>query len=473
VLFLFASWFIQAPRPEDQWRTYVSLVFFVMTALMLITASVLACFSLPNDIRLQTIHTIVTKPVHKFEIVIGRILGFSLLMTVILAVMAHLSLIYVYRGIDPAFREEVFRARQSVVGDLDFQELNEAGQLIPKVKSTNIGREWEYRSYIGGGTSQQARWRFRQIPAAVYELDRVPVEFGFDIFRTTKGGDETYKEGVSLQLTFINPAKWDYSPESYTAYRRAVEAEGRSKLGESERTAKFGYYELPSPITVVDYKTYMVTFPGSILKGDPARGIPDGQELIVQVSCRTPAQYVGMARRDLYLVPADANFYTNFLKATTGVWFLTVLVIALGVVFSTYLNALVSLLLTWLLMVCGLPQLREFIGVLAQPQTVDNPGGGPAEAMFRLLKHENLTKPLEQTTGVRILTTADQGFMYFFKIFLNLLPDLGQFDRTVYLAEGFDIPGGDLLTATLMLAGYLLPFLLVGYYLLNNREVAG
>src|SRR5262245_57658955 len=98
-VFLFASWFIQAPRPEDQWRTYISLVFFVMTALILVTASTLACFSIPTDIKLQTIHTIVTKPVHKFELVLGRILGFSLLMTVVLLIVGHLSLLYVFRGI--------------------------------------------------------------------------------------------------------------------------------------------------------------------------------------------------------------------------------------------------------------------------------------------------------------------------------------------------------------------------------------
>src|SRR5207302_7365335 len=98
LVFLFASWFIDY-KPEDQVRNYVRVVYWAMTPLMLLTAGLLAAFSIPADVRNQTIHTIVTKPVERFEIVVGRFLGFMFLMSLVLCVMTGVSLLYVFREI--------------------------------------------------------------------------------------------------------------------------------------------------------------------------------------------------------------------------------------------------------------------------------------------------------------------------------------------------------------------------------------
>ena len=47
-----------------------------MNILLLFPAALLAAFSIPNDIKNQNIYTIVTKPVERFEIVLGRFLGY-------------------------------------------------------------------------------------------------------------------------------------------------------------------------------------------------------------------------------------------------------------------------------------------------------------------------------------------------------------------------------------------------------------
>jgi hypothetical protein len=52
------------------------------------------------------------------------------------------------------------------------------------------------------------------------------------------------------------------------------------------------------------------------------------------------------------------------------------------------------------------------------------------------------------------------------------LPDLQQYDRTAFVTEGFDIPIDQLFAAFLQLLLYVFPFLLIGYYLLNGREIA-
>jgi ABC-type transport system involved in multi-copper enzyme maturation permease subunit len=90
--------------------------------MVLVTSTVLACFSIPTDIKQQTIFTVVTKPAQKIEIVLGRILGLIALMTSILAVSGAVSLIYVARGVDPEVAKNI-RARNVAFGTMYFLDV--------------------------------------------------------------------------------------------------------------------------------------------------------------------------------------------------------------------------------------------------------------------------------------------------------------------------------------------------------------
>ncbi len=54
---------------------------------------------MPNDIRDRTLHTVVTKPVRKLEIVLGRVLGFTAVGTVLLAGIGLLSYGFTVRSL--------------------------------------------------------------------------------------------------------------------------------------------------------------------------------------------------------------------------------------------------------------------------------------------------------------------------------------------------------------------------------------
>src|SRR5262249_939898 len=135
LVFLFASWFLPH-KPEDEVRNYVHVVYWVMEPLLLATACLVAAFSIPTDVRSQTIHTIVTKPVERFEIVLGRFLGYALLMSLVLVVLASVSLLYVFREIDPDAKEESMRARIPLFGELSFR--GKEGNF----QGDSVGREW-------------------------------------------------------------------------------------------------------------------------------------------------------------------------------------------------------------------------------------------------------------------------------------------------------------------------------------------
>jgi len=81
-------------------RLYLSFVLTATTYLVLGAALVLSAFSLPADFKSKTIYTVVTKPVRAGDIVLGRILGFTLVGTVLLAMMGLISAVFVWRMLD-------------------------------------------------------------------------------------------------------------------------------------------------------------------------------------------------------------------------------------------------------------------------------------------------------------------------------------------------------------------------------------
>lgn len=98
IFLLFAGWYldVQSDTPE---RLYLSFVLQATNYLVLILAMFLSSFSLPNDIKHRTIYTVVTKPVRAWEIVLGRIVGFGAMGSVLTALMWGASYIFVVGGL--------------------------------------------------------------------------------------------------------------------------------------------------------------------------------------------------------------------------------------------------------------------------------------------------------------------------------------------------------------------------------------
>jgi ABC-type transport system involved in multi-copper enzyme maturation permease subunit len=480
LVFLFASWFFPY-KPEDQVRTYVQTVYTVMSWLLLITAALLASFSLPADLRNQTIHTIVTKPVERFEIILGRFLGYTLLITLVLVVMSLFSLLYVSRGIDREAAEESYKARVPIFGKLEVQG------------GKNVGYEWEYREYITGGAADEfAVWTFLSLPNDLGERDSVPCEFTFDIFRTTKGEEN---KPIYCSFFFEN---WQCAtgdkpgvPETLDKYRRerdelvkqmAVRARTQksTELPVTEAqmlkemndylAQKYGYYELLSA-DVVDFHTQAIEIPAGLFTNLPEWGKQTGNRrppLRVTVRCDSRTQYLGVAKNDFYLLAATRGFEQNFFKGMIGLWYRLCLIIGIAITCSTCVSGVISFLATMFLYGAGL--LLAYVRSVAEHQAI---GGGPGEALFRLVRREHTSIPLDQTPILAVIQNADKVFEWFLgRCFLSMIPDVSRHDLTDYVAAGFNISGAQLVVNGLLLAGYLLPWIVLAYYLMRAREVA-
>ena len=106
VLLLLAGWYLN-PQSGDPARLYISFVLTATNYLILALALFISAFSLPTDIKNKTIYTIVTKPVRATEIVLGRMIGFMAVGTVILLPMGMASYLFVSRGLSHQHLEVV------------------------------------------------------------------------------------------------------------------------------------------------------------------------------------------------------------------------------------------------------------------------------------------------------------------------------------------------------------------------------
>lgn len=478
LVLLFASWFIPYKR-EEQVRIYVKVVSFAMSALLLLVAGLLAAFGIPSDLKSQTIHTILTKPVERFEVVVGRFLGYTFLLTLVLVVMSAFSLLYVLRGIDPDAAQESLKAREALYGDLEFEGTKD------RFRAENVGKEDDRRSYISGpdprvpGT-QYAVWKFKDLPGGLAGRDDVPCEFRFDIYRTHKG-----KVNEGIFCTFIVQTR-NFDPAQKSAYeneRRQLKQRPNpdtDRAIDSQLAEKYGYYEQASK-EVRNFHTFHLDVPGDIFKnaqqarpsGPSHAGAGDQPDVQVRVRCESRQQFVGMAKYDLYFRtdaggPASdwRRFIWNYGKSQVGLWLQLCLVVGVAVSLSTYLSGLISFLATACLYIGGL--CKESIRAIGEGA---QSAAGPFEAAYRLALRD-MSGQLDDTTTFRMAYGSDAAYRWFLRLMLNLLPDVDRFDLSSYVADGFNIPADQLLVTTLLLAGYVALVALGAHYLIKWREIA-
>jgi hypothetical protein len=498
----FAGWFLD-PGSINPARLYLGFVLTATSYLVLLLSLFLSSLSLPKDIKDRTLHTVVTKPVRASEIVLGRIAGFAAVGTLLLVVMGAVCYVFVQRGLahsheltaddlrpmegaeagQPAelrgrtsfvhrhrhkvlidregqghvemeqghwhdltvekdgdnatYRlgpaEGVFLARMPVYGKLTFRD--RTGQ--PAEKGISVGDEWTYRSYIEGGTLAAAVWTFDGVTEDAFP-NGLPVEMTLGVFRTLKGDVE---KRVLGSLAVKNPKNKDNPPVEVRVF------ESNQYLTDMQ--------VIPRELETPEGK-----------KLDLFRDLVDDGKVEVWLRCVDRQQYFGAAQGDMYLRARDGYFLLNFAKGYFGIWLQMLLVIAVGVTFSTFLSGPVAMLATLGALVGGF--FNDFMFRLATGQTY---GGGPAESIIRLLTQANVTSEMEPGLRTTVAKTLDQPLEFGLRLVAAVLPDFGRFSFADYVAYGFNVSGDTVLTFTCRAFAFVLPVFVAGYLCLKTREV--
>ena len=499
LILMFAGWFLRTDYQEPG-KLYLSFVLTATTYLMLAVAMLLSAFSLPAEFKSKTIYTIVTKPVRAGDIVLGRVLGFSAIATVLLLVMGICSYFFVVRSLDHSHQvegrwedlETINTADGNEVGrkgrttfdafhrhevQLDADRLGQAlsehshehfvdgseqalvvggptevlrarvpeyGTLdlkdrsgVDKQRGVSVGSEWTYRSFVEGGTAAAAIWTFSGLDEAAV-AEGLRIELYVSVFRTHKG---VIERGILGKIQLRNP---DNDLRSDIRTFRAKDQSIDNQFFARDLT--------DTDQNPIDLWEDLVSEDGRIE---------------VWVQCVEPGQYFGFARADCYLRQPDASPLANFIKAYVSIWIQTVMVIAIGVACSTFLSGPVAMMFAITFIVLGF--FRNFFVDVATGAQV---GGGPIESLVRIVTQKNQTVSLGENIGITLMVTIDQGLQFLMLALAQVLPNFRQFSTVQYVANGFNIPTNQIVQDLSLCAAYILGLLIVGYFFLRTREVA-
>ena len=502
LILMFASWFLKTDYPEPG-KLYLSFVLTATTYLMLALAMLLSAFSLPAEFKSKTIYTIVTKPVRAGDIVLGRVLGFSVIGTVLLLIMGVFSYLFVVRSLDHAHQldgswedlEVIRTADGEIVGrqgrttfddfhrhEVQLDNVDGVGLALSEHSHEhNVDRDTESDAVVVGGPSDVMR-------------ARVP-KYGELDFKDRNGVDKQRGVSVGSEWTYRSfveggtaaAAIWTFSDidESVAADGLPIElyvSVFRTHKGVIERGI-LGKIQLRNPDN--DLRSDIRTFRAKDQSIDNqlfARQLTDTEQnpidllddlvsedkkIEVVVQCVEPGQYFGFARADCYLRQPEASPLANFVKAYAGIWIQMVLVIAIGVACSTFLSGPVAMMFAITFIVLGF--FRNFFVDVATGAQV---GGGPIESLVRIVTQKNQTIPLGENIGVTIMYTIDQGLRFMMYALAQLLPNFRQFSTVGYVANGFNVPTNQLAQDLSLCLAYVVGLLIVGYFFLRTREVA-
>lgn len=506
---LVGGWYLDVESDSPE-RLYLSFVLQATNYLVLILAMFLSSFSLPNDLKHRTIYTVVTKPVRAWEIVLGRILGFVAMGTVLTVLMWGCSYVFVVGGLRHS--HEIELASVEPVGPVTNGRRAARGRTTINSPFRHTHRHHFQVDAEGHGSTDRVMNHWHQVTRsgsgenAQYTVGRPrgglqarvpilgklrfldrsgkPAEKGINVGK--EWGYRGYIDGGTSAA-----AIWTFQNVTQRRFPRGLALEMtirvfRTYVGDIEKGIT-GTIVLRNPkhpeiaSTPREFTAREFTPQPVFIDRELTRMMPDGRTVKIDlyddlvsdgavevvIQCMVPAQYFGMAPADLYLRAGDTWFWLNFAKGYLSIWFQMVLVTGFGVMFSTFLSGPVAMLATLSTMVMGF-----FTSFIVRVATGEAEGGGPIEAMIRNFKQMNLVTPLDESVGTSVVKGVDSAVMQVMRAVAYILPDFGSFSTTRFVAYGFNVPGPLITQHLAITVAYTLVLTCAGYFLLKSREIA-
>ncbi len=524
---LLAGWYLN-PDSNDPARLYVSFVLTATNYLVLALALFISAFSLPADIKSKTIYTIVTKPVRPTEIVLGRMLGFIGVGTMVLIPMGLASYLFVTRGLRHTHTEvvEVREVGDRLEGETDYVrnhkhtftiEADEDGNFTQGITDSVRGhkhvvtRTSDGKFSIGSPTGAlRARIpsygdiqffdRAGEAKDAGIDVGNEQMSGGYGsagvsrligVARGTRKVEHGYVEGGTLgaaEFTFYNvtPERYpnnipiDLSLRAYRSYKGDIESGIRGSITMKHPTKPIETNPIAFVVDEYTVDEQLLPLETEGTKDNETTTLNVFQDLVddqgrlkVIVRCLDRSQYLGVTRSGVYLRPDESSFWWNLVKAYASIWLQMTMVIAFGVMFSTFLSGPVAMVATFVCVLLGFSAEQVYDTRHYIDEGIER-GGGPIESLVRLLRQDAMTTQLDvDTIAAKVIKTVDAGIVYTLDAIATALPNLPKMVGTAeYAASGFDIFGALLLRHAAATLGYCVLAFMVSYFFLKSREIA-
>ncbi len=304
LILLVSSLFLEGICPEDRVKLVMRVSFGSLAFFGVMMAIFLAATSLPGEVEERLIQVVMTKPVGRFNFLLGKILGFLAVIALILTLMGTLSwaLIQITARGKPLYAERWFSPQS-----LTF--LGENGERVKLLEE--VVRE-EGFVWLGEPQDAGAIWHWEGLRGA-----RAQGEATFRVINITPEGGPRRTE-VELRA---------YSPLGVVRVQEIAVEDGEPAIFEFEP--------------------------------EEAEG-----EFRVEVRRLNPDLAIGVERESLKILAPPGSFHFNFVKCLLLLFFKLTLMVVITVMGSTFLSAAVTITFSLFVYLTG--HMLEFLkGVLA------------------------------------------------------------------------------------------------------------
>jgi len=516
LIVLFAGWFLD-PAAVEPARLYIGFILGATNLLVCAVVLVLSVFSLPADIKSKAIQTVTTKPVQMAEIVLGRIVGFSLVGTCLLAAMGLAGWAFVVRSVRHSHE----------IAAVDMAEVRgDDGEVNGFEGRTSLAMGHRHRVVLdaaGRGDAESEQGHSHAVAAVTgpkgtaYEVG--PARGLLEARRPLRGTLRWLdREGKPATKGISVGAEWAYrqyieggtgaaaiwtfagiTPDQFPEdeFPRGLPLEMivrvfRTHKGDIEqgihgtiqlRNPASSLRSVAIPIVAREKSIELLWIPrridtvredGRLEEVDLFTDLVADGRVEVWLQCLETGQYYGVAQADFYLRSGEGSFLVNYAKSCLGIWFSMLVVCAMGVMFSTFLSGPVALLGALSTLLVG--QFRDFIARLFESQVSGDativPGGGPIESLVRLASQESITLAWDPTPAAQVIKALDTVLLVPMRLLAGIFPSLATLGTDDFVAGGFDIPAPLLAAHAVETLGYVAAFFVVGVFCLKAREVA-
>lgn len=537
VLFMFGSWFMSSAdeKADIQIERHVVFVFTSVSWLVLPVVLMLSCWGIPEDIKARSLHTVVTKPARRVEVVLGRMLGFSLVATIIIGLMGIVGYFWIERQIPQGIHEQLV-CKVPIYGRLTF--LDRQGE--PTKSGINVGDVWTFRSYIEGSTKASAIWDFDHVGESAL---RMPTDLGIEGQPADEALAQKLKlrSGQGLLVTRVVPtspaASSGLRPRDVILTFKDQPVGQPSDLSAAMQELKVGE---TYPMTInrdgteellqIPWQEFLALQTGfeafRTHKGIINSGLLCELTLVNPESkLRVPlppfevAEYRGDGNQTP--VPRTIHYYDSEKKETKTADLINDIVSNGGLrvearclnqeqflgmarpdlfiriadrpflvgfskaIGGVWLEALVVVMIgvaascflkgpvAMLFTFAVIIVGQGFRELIEKIVTGRSLGGGPIESIYRMVTHMNQTVSLELSKPVEnTIKYADKGVENGLWLVQQTFPNLTYFNMSPYVAKGFDVDfRAGILPALAVTVAFLVPCVLLGYYALKLREL--
>jgi hypothetical protein len=305
-------------------QTFVSYGLSLTGLLLSVLTIIVSIYAVTSDIKYRQIYTVVTKPIRRFQFLLGKLIGIMVLDVFLLALFS--SFIYIFALYMPKY----FKATEDEIIQADNEFYTARAALtIPEVDvSQQVEKRYEELKRIGRLPSDYSREQVIAELTTQAKLKQRAADVGqvliweFDNVKPlTKSMFIRFKYDVA-----VNPPDMQVYGRWYAGDPRYV------TIGEQPRTEPFERILKHSVQTF-----HEIEFPASVVPEDGHLAIAFMNLPLNRTSVTFPAD--GLA----ILYKAD-TFTANFIRAVTLILFRLIFLACLGIMASTFVSFPVAIL---------------------------------------------------------------------------------------------------------------------------------